>query len=73
MNDAKMTQQAVLIEDQTRTLAAEQIRNAALVDEVSSLKEKNTDLGINLATAGTEVEHYKQLLNTESQRLASLQ
>ena len=68
-----MTQQAILIEDQTKSIAAEQLRNSALTEEVTSLKEKNSDLETNLATAGTEVEHLKQLLSTENQRLASIQ
>ena len=73
INDAKMTQQAILIEDQTKSIAAEQLRNSALTEEVTTLKEKNSDLETNLATAGTEVEHLKQLLSTENQRLASIQ
>ena len=68
-----MTQLAILIEDQTKSIAAEQLRNSALTEEVTSLKEKNSDLETNLATAGTEVEHLKQLLSTENQRLASIQ
>ena len=68
-----MTQQAILIEDQTKSIAAEQLRNSALTEEVATLKEKNSDLETNLATAGTEVEHLKQLLSTENQRLASIQ
>ena len=68
-----MTQQAILIEDQTKSIAAEQLRNSALTEEVTTLKEKNSDLDTNLATAGTEVEHLKQLLSTENQRLASIQ
>ena len=68
-----MTQQAILIEDQTKSIAAEQLRNSALTEEVTALKEKNSDLETNLATAGTEVEHLKQLLSTENQRLASIQ
>ena len=68
-----MTQQAILIEDQTKSIAAEQLRNSALTEEVTTLKEKNSDLETNLATAGTEVEHLKQLLSTENQRLASIQ
>ena len=68
-----MTQQAILIEDQTKSIAAEQLRNSALTEEVTTLKEKNSDLDTNLATAGSEVEHLKQLLSTENQRLASIQ
>ena len=68
-----MTQQAILIEDQTKSIAAEQLRNSALTEEVTTLKDKNSDLETNLATAGTEVEHLKQLLSTENQRLASIQ
>ena len=68
-----MKQQAILIEDQTKSIAAEQLRNSALTEEVTALKEKNSDLETNLATAGTEVEHLKQLLSTENQRLASIQ
>ena len=68
-----MTQQAILIEDQTKSIAAEQLRNSALTEEVTTLKEKNSDLETNLATAGTEVEHLKQLLSTENQRVASIQ
>ena len=68
-----MSQQAILIEDQTKSIAAEQLRNSALTEEVTALKDKNSDLETNLATAGTEVEHLKQLLSTENQRLASIQ
>ena len=68
-----MTQQAILIEDQTKSIAAEQLRNSSLTEEVTALKEKNSDLETNLATAGTEVDHLKQLLSTENQRLASIQ
>ena len=68
-----MKQQAILIEDQTKSIAAEQLRKSALTEEVTALKEKNSDLETNLATAGTEVEHLKQLLSTENQRLASIQ
>ena len=59
-----MTQQATLIEDQTKSIAAEQLRNSALTEEVKTLKEKNSDLETHLATAGPEVEHLKQLLST---------
>lgn len=73
MNDAKISQQSTIIADLNNALSAEQQRSGYLTQELSSLRDKCNNLETTVATANTEVDHLRQLLSTENQRLSSIQ